>query len=113
MKYFTIILLIPTFIISCSKDDAEPDDDKVDCSTVMQATYTDEIKSIIDGTCSIEGCHNGSNSSLPSLTNYDEVFARRSGIRNQVESKNMPPAGALSQELINLIACWVENGAPE
>lgn len=106
--------LLIFFVFSCSKDgDDDPIEENVDCST-LDVTYNDEIKGIIDANCALPACHGG-NATLPDFTNYDNVFARRSLIQSRVVSRSMPPAGSpdLSSEHIEIINCWVQNGAPE
>ena len=114
-KYLLLITLagIAAFS-SCSKDDDGPDDPNTeDCSTV-NITYDSGIKAIIDNNCAISTCHGG-DPTIPNFTTYDNIFANRSAIQSRVVAKIMPPAGrpALSQDNINKISCWVQNGAPK
>ena len=97
-------LLFPTFILAtilivgCSKDDGDPMDDSGDCSS-MSATYSSDIKAIIDSNCATSGCHDGS-TSLPQFDNYDTVFAERAGIRTRVVARTMPPSGKTRSQSI-------------
>jgi hypothetical protein len=90
------------------------------CPTSGNATVTRQgpgfaadIKPIITTKCAISGCHNGSRS--PNLSTYTGVKNNASAVLSKVTSKAMPPsnspAGALTQQQISLITCWVNDGA--
>lgn len=117
MKTYVALSLFVSLLMvsSCSKDDnGDPDDNNnLDCSTI-DVTYNQGIKAILDTHCALPTCHGG-DPSIPDYTTYDGVFALRALIRTRVVAKTMPPAGsmALSQDNINKISCWVENGAPQ
>jgi hypothetical protein len=73
--------------------------------------YATDIQPIISNSCAINGCHDGSNSSLPNFNSLSVVQANASMIKSRTQSGNMPKTGSLTQEQINLIACWVDDGA--
>jgi hypothetical protein len=76
--------------------------------------FAADIKTIITSKCAISGCHNGSRS--PNLTTYTGIKNNASAVLSRVTSKAMPPSnssgGSLTQQQINLITCWVNDGAP-
>jgi hypothetical protein len=76
-------------------------------------SFVEDIQPIIDSKCAISGCHNGNQS--PKLSSYAGVKSNSSFIRSSVTDRSMPPsnsaAGSLSQGQIDLINCWVEDGA--
>lgn len=74
-------------------------------------SYSVDINPIFTSSCSIFGCHDGSNSSLPNFNNFSEVQANASMIKSRTQSGNMPRTGSLTQNQIDLIACWVDDGA--
>jgi hypothetical protein len=95
--------------------------DATSCPTATNTTvlrdgpaFSSSVKSIFSTKCAISGCHNGSQS--PNLSTYNGIKANAASIKSQVVSKNMPPsnsqAGSLTQDQINLITCWVNDGAP-
>ena len=112
-KYTLLILVLSGFLLSCSQDDAEPENQELDCST-LNDTYESSIKAIIDSNCATSGCHDGTNP-RPSYKNYQNVFNNRNNIKARVVNGSMPPPSRpdLSQEQIDMIDCWVSNGAPE
>lgn len=71
-----------------------------------------EIMPIIEVNCAVTGCH--SNVQSPILTSKTAVIGSASSIRTRTSAGTMPPAGRddLTQAQIDLIACWVEDGAP-
>ena len=93
--------------------------DANDCSDSKMATvdeipevfYANQIKPIIDTNCQVSSCH-GSNSAIPSWETYAEVKAKAGLIKTRTSDKSMPPNGTLSNNDIQLIADWVDQGAP-
>lgn len=77
-------------------------------------SFSSQISSIISTKCSISGCHNGSHS--PTLTTYSNISANASQIKSVIAGGSMPPSnssgGSLSTTQINLINCWIADGAP-
>jgi hypothetical protein len=76
-------------------------------------SYGADILPIMANSCAINGCHDGSNSTLPNFNNLIEVQANASMIKSRTQSRNMPKTGSLTQDQIDLIACWVDDGALE
>ena len=74
-------------------------------------SYNSEIQPIMANSCATTGCHNGSVSSLPNFNNLSEVQSNASMIKSRTQSGNMPKTGSLTQNQIDLIACWVDDGA--
>jgi mono/diheme cytochrome c family protein len=76
--------------------------------------FTTHIAPIIQTNCAISGCHAAGGIS-PELTSYEKVKARAADVRHETGSGEMPPSYSnknLSQEQIDKIACWVEQGMP-
>ena len=82
-------------------------------SQVVQSntSFATDIQPIISNSCAINGCHDGSNSSLPNFNSLSVVQANASMIKSRTQSRNMPKTGSLTQNQIDLIACWVDDGA--
>jgi hypothetical protein len=74
-------------------------------------SFSNDIRTIIDTNCAVSGCHNGTQS--PNFTEDENIFQNASRIKNRTGSGSMPPAGRpdLSDEEIESIACWVDDGA--
>jgi hypothetical protein len=93
--------------------------DANNCTSTASATveeipevfYANQIRPIIDTNCQISNCH-GSNGSIPTFATYDNVKNNAQGIKFRTSAKTMPPSGALPDSDIQLIANWVDQGAP-
>ncbi|MEQ8552523.1 MAG: hypothetical protein RIC53_07705 [Cyclobacteriaceae bacterium] len=73
-----------------------------------------EIMPIIENNCATSSsCHANGASGRPIFESKNVVISRASNIQNRTSNKSMPPAGSpqLSQDQINLITCWAEDGA--
>jgi len=78
-------------------------------------TYDADIKPLLVAKCSFSGCHpdNGN------WFDYATAKSKASVIKTKTGNKSMPkggaaaPGGALSDDQIKLIACWVDAGAPQ
>ncbi|WP_370086174.1 hypothetical protein [Ekhidna sp.] len=76
---------------------------------MTNVSLNSDIMPIISNECSISGCHNGSQS--PRLMTQEEVRQNASRVKSETQSGSMPRDGSLSQTEIDLIACWVDDGA--
>lgn len=82
-----------------------------ECTTPV--LFESEIRPLIQANCAFSGCHAAGGTS-PELTTFELVQARATDIRHMTQSRQMPPPSSgrsLSQEEIDKIACWVEQGA--
>ena len=78
---------------------------------ITGVSWATEILPIMANSCATSGCHNG-------ISRLDwRVYANAKSfaleIKNRTQDKSMPLNGALPQSEIDLIACWVDDGAPE
>jgi len=92
--------------------------DNVGCSVALSLTvprgfsgvsWENEIKPIIENSCKLSGCHNGS--SRADLTQFENAKFYAKSIKSKTQDRSMPRDGTLTQQQINLIACWVDDGA--
>ncbi len=116
MKFSLFLLFcIGLGLISCTKD-VGPNPDlikKVDssCDTI---TFTKHISSIFTNKCVV--CHQPGATS-PDLSTYSLIKTQVDGGRikarvfDQIPSV-MPQGGALPQNELDLIKCWLDAGAP-
>lgn len=70
-------------------------------------SFTTNIKSIIDTNC-IE-CHGGNR--FPDLRTYQGIKNSAETVRTQIVNRTMPQGGSLTDDQIELIRCWIDNGA--
>lgn len=71
-----------------------------------------QVRSIITSNCAVSGCHNGS--TFPNMTVDANIVAQASRIKARTSANTMPPQGSgfsLTQQQIDEITCWVDDGA--
>jgi hypothetical protein len=76
-------------------------------------SYSSQIAPILTARCNLTGCHNGDLGPSRNWSTYPTVRDNAVGIKSRTADKSMPPSGstALTADEINLIACWVDDGA--
>jgi len=96
--------------------------DDVGCTTEINETinsqtgvsFLNDIKPILQVNCIKSGCHNGDNGADKNWSVFANVQAKAALIKLRTGNKSMPadiaPTG-LPQSQIDLIACWVDDGA--
>ncbi len=122
IKSFSLLITLCCLLIlfSCSDDEVPTDGGALDCSG-QAPTYSANIKSIVDGSCATSGCHNSSTQANGiDLSTYDLVKSESGknnflgSIRHESGFDRMPQGKSkLPDSTIDMIACWIENGAPE
>ncbi|MDX2362357.1 MAG: cytochrome c [Crocinitomicaceae bacterium] len=108
VSYLLIAFLLLWVNFSCEKDELLT----VECDG-SSPTYDADISLIIQQNC--VQCH-GSGSSNGSFTTFAGISTVTSNGKFEQEVLNnqtMPQNGTLSQDQLNKIKCWVENGFPE
>jgi hypothetical protein len=77
-------------------------------------SFQNTIQPIIEANCAVSGCH-VDGTGRPDFTQLTVVQSRAALIKSRTTAKSMPPAGSgisLTDEQIEQIACWVDDGAP-
>ena len=103
-----IFLCFTMFLSSCTSEKGEV------AEPACEASYKDEILPIMQTSCT-PGCHEPGGVAPGDFNDYDALKAKVTD--GQLESRavvnqNMPPPpGTLSSEEIELIKCWINNGA--
>jgi len=72
-------------------------------------SYTTSIAPIITENCAVTGCHNGSQ--FPDFRQFANIQANAAQIKTLTGNRTMPAEGSLTQAEIDMIACWVDDGA--
>ncbi|MEL7530330.1 MAG: hypothetical protein AAFN10_03440, partial [Bacteroidota bacterium] len=92
--------------------------DGMECTATVSVTLKsgvifDDIQPIISANCATSGCHDGTTNQVD-LRPAANIKSRASSIKALTEDKSMPPdtaANSLSDSQIQLIGCWVDDGA--
>ncbi len=75
-------------------------------------SYSLDIVPILMVSCTLSGCHNGDLGNSRDWRNYDNVKFNAQNIKTRTENRTMPVGGnTLTQDQIDLINCWIEDGA--
>jgi len=103
-KYVAMVAL--AMLVSCGKDDPQG---KYSCGE--EISLEADVMPIISLHCAINACH--SNGVDPVLNTTAEVIAQAERILVRTVAATMPPGGQapLTADEIQLISCWVEDGA--
>lgn len=75
-------------------------------------SWVNEIKPIIDTRCAKPICHMAGTGRLD-LTKFANVQANAVVIKSKTQDRSMPFDEPLNQDQIDLIACWVDDGAKD
>jgi hypothetical protein len=75
-------------------------------------SYAGQIKDILTTNCNTTGCH-GTGTGSRDWTNFDNVKSKAANIKIRTANRTMPPTIPLNQAQIDLIGCWVDDGAFE
>jgi hypothetical protein len=108
MKKAMLLALMSIFmVVSCKKDKQS---DKLTPSCDGSApTYESTIKSIIDSKCATSNCHSNYSTYGGLQTDLQDGDFRREVLVDQT----MPQGSSLTQDQLNKIQCWANNGFPE
>jgi hypothetical protein len=72
-------------------------------------SWSSDILPIVQTSCAKSGCHDGA--ARPDLRLYANAKKYAAKMKSETKSKNMPREGSLTQSQIDLIGCWVDDGA--
>lgn len=105
---FIAILAVISLITSSCESNAEMEEIPGGFVCKPDLSYANMISPILSQNC--KPCHfNGSQ--LPDLSDYNSVSDNADLIKTVTQNKTMPKNGSLTQDQIDAIACWVDNGA--
>lgn len=118
MSKYSIVFLAIAFvsIVSCGKDE----ETKADCTGVTP-TYNNGVKAILDASCATVGCHAAQNPAEGiNLSTYATAKSASlngkvlQSIKHESGVEAMPQGGTkLPTDVIKIVECWIQNGAPE
>lgn len=73
-------------------------------------SFAGSISGIIQNNCAVSNCHSGTQS--PDFRQFKNIQDNAGQIKTLTQNGTMPQEGVLTQEQKDLIACWVDDGAP-
>ena len=127
MKKIAAFCVLLTLFFACNSDVIEP----AEGCDLVEASYSTNVKAIIDQTCSYSGCHDGAGGIGPgNYSSYDGIlriledgsFAARVITQKDNPALGMPPdrsvypesqQDSLSTTQLEIITCWLQDGFPE
>lgn len=119
VKFLPQILIAIAFsITSCVNHNLESPETKVSCDGFKSVSFNDDVMPIITSNCAIGTgtCHNGGNGAELDWRIFQNFQDHASEVRRRVtlpssDPDKMPRIGQLTYDQIQLIVCWVEQGA--
>lgn len=75
-------------------------------------SWSNDIRPIMETYCAVSGCHNGTSRSND-FRKYSSVRFYSKSIRSKTQERSMPFDRSLTQDQIDIIACWIDDGMPE
>lgn len=106
MYRFLCFFICIVLLLACDSQEPEKPEEIVDCNVI---TWQNDILPLMKSSCATSGCHDGI--TRLDWSNYDLVKKYSATIKSRTKSRNMPVDGSLTQKEIDMIACWVDNGA--
>jgi hypothetical protein len=92
--------------------------DNNDCSIFLSLTvprgatgtsWEIDIKPIVEKSCALSGCHDGG--ARTDLRIFSNAKSNARNMKSKTQDRSMPRNGTITQREIDLIACWVDDGA--
>jgi hypothetical protein len=78
-------------------------------------SFAADVNPIIVSKCAISGCHNGSLGDDRDWRQFSKFQAHKTLVKDYTRNHIMPPAesiqGPLTEDQINTLSCWVDQGA--
>ncbi len=111
MKFFFTLIIITLLFFNCTS--VSTDDLTLPTPTVV--SYTANVKTIIDQSCTTSGCHNAASNTagltLVTFTQVRNAFVNRNALERMESTTNpMPPNGNLPSTSIQAIKDWRDQG---
>ena len=102
----TLSLLFVCMFFSCERNVEEDNISEEDICD-PEISFARDVEPIIDTRC-LE-CHSGT--IFPDLRTFSGITDNARSIQQQVVSREMPQGSTLPDDQIELISCWIDNGA--
>ena len=113
-RKFILILLISVVLYTACKKSSDDNGNNPPNNSTCTISFASRVTTIVQTNCAFSvGCHAaGSTNSGGPLTNYSQIFNRRSNIRAAVQAGTMPQGATLSASDKADLISWIDCGAP-
>lgn len=114
-KLIPLLIVFILFFASCANHDLNPTA-SASCTSNTTVSYSEDIAPIVTSTCAVTGCHNGDNGASLNWLVFSNFQTKALSVKDRITRPvgvegHMPKVGTLSTEQIQLMVCWVEQGA--
>lgn len=89
--------------------DANDCDFSQEVQVLSGISWTNQVSDIIANNCALPSCHGGTQN--PDFREFTNVQNNAENIKVRTQNGSMPPNTVLSADLVEAIACWVDDGA--
>ncbi|HZI23551.1 MAG TPA: hypothetical protein VFD46_00655 [Chryseolinea sp.] len=113
IKLGAFAVCLVTFFSQSCVDHNLPEPDVEACSATV--SFSSQVNPIINTSCAIPGCHNGDNGADKNWTIFSNFQANKADVKDRITrppgtSGHMPAVGSITQQQIETIVCWVDQG---
>lgn len=103
------------FIQSCVYDELPEPVPPGPCDAPV--SYATQVQPIVSTNCAIPGCHNGDNGPDKNWTVFATFQSKSAQVKDRINRPagtpgHMPAVGSITDDEIQTITCWVDQGAP-
>ena len=112
MKKINLVVSIFLLVFTSCKADKN-----IELECFQAVSYSENVQSIIMNSCAVSGCHNAETAANNMVfEDYQSVFDNREMILKAINGESgvtpMPIGDDLTSEEINIVSCWIAQGAP-
>jgi hypothetical protein len=116
IKLLACAFLFCAIVIQSCVDHDLPETEIDPCSA--EVSFDAEVKPIVNTSCAISGCHDGSLGPDRNWTLFNAFQAKSSNVKDRITRPpgtpgHMPAVGSLTSDQIQTIVCWVDQGAQD
>ena len=89
-----------------------------ECGSEDEVSYDLDVSPIVESSCAISGCHDGSNGADLNWNDFSKFQSHAAEVKDRItrppgEPGHMPATGSITDTEIQTIVCWVDQGAQD
>ena len=113
IKLWASAACLVTIVSQSCVDHYLPEPEVGACTVTV--SFADEVNPIINTSCAIPGCHNGDNGADKNWTVFSNFQSHKEQVKDRITRPagtpgHMPASGSITDEQIQTIVCWVDQG---